>query len=54
MYPLGETTMKWIIDWSSVFIKRLWRKWGTQGKRMTLHQAIVYAEVVADTLEECR
>jgi len=42
--------MKWITDWVGVFIRKLWRPWGSKGKRMTLRQTIVYAKVVADIL----
>ncbi len=44
-------TIKWLMNYGSIFFKRIWRPWGTRGKRMTFRQALVYSKTLADTLE---
>jgi len=43
--------MKWLMNYCIIFSQKIWRPWGTKGKRMTLRQALVYSKTLADTLE---
>ena len=39
------------MNYSLTFVKKVWRPWGTKGKRMTFRQAMLYSKTLADTLE---
>ena len=43
--------MKWLVNYSSIFVKKLWRPRGTKGKRMTFRQTLIYSKTLADILE---
>ena len=43
--------MKWLVNYSLIFVQKLWRPWGIKGKRMTFRQALIYSKTLADILE---
>ena len=46
---------KWMIkqikNYSLIFFQKLWRPWGTKGKRMTFRQSMLYSKTLMDILE---
>lgn len=42
---------RWVKNYILTFFKKVWRPWGTKGKRMTFKQTLAYSKTLADVLE---